>query len=385
MSSKIHMPLWFLDIIATEEKLGQLACEGQVVTDFSPEGGVFTLEEGEKKPLRYRICKGEAAPKGLLSSGWRQVWAGKKYYIAVHDDPEVSAVPDYRSWKTANRLTLIILFFIFCCTFGFCIGAVGGSGGTVLEKFPPFFTAMMILSGVSLLAMIYFFTVNRKLSKFNKELNLTGKGAIKTIPKENFIYTPEQEKQMLKSGEMIKKSPLGWFYAPDKAEETVEKMAREGWRFYRFDPLGTTFYYIKQDPCKLRFVVDYQNEATDEYFAAAIDDGWKLEFTSAVRMGSFIVWSKEYEEEVPEFYSDMDDKLRRARRTALALGIPMVLFAVFCIIFLFKFSQIVEEEDISEFIFFVAMYLAVAAEYSVFGTKAIGYYMRIKKKVKERL
>lgn len=383
MAIKKYMPLWFLDVIAAEEKLQKLSAEGLVVTDFSPLGGAVTLEEGEKKPLRYRICHGNAAPRGLLASGWRQVWAGKRYYIAAHDDPGIEAVPDYRSWKTANRLTMMIFFFIFCCAFGFCMGVVGGSDGAVLESFPPFFTSMMIVGSISLLAMIYFFTVNRKLAKYNKDLNLTGAGAIKTIPKENFIYTPEEEKQMLKSGKMIKKSPLGWFYAPDDAEKMVEKMAAEGWRFYRFNPLGTTFYFIKSDPCRLRFVVDFQNEATDEYFTAAADDGWKLEFTSAMRMGSFIVWSKEYEDEKPEFYSDSSDVVRRARRTALILGIPMVFFAIFCVAFI-VFVFVVDAEDFYEALFLAILYFIIGIEYSVFGVKAIGYYFRIKEKFKDK-
>ncbi|MCM1579422.1 MAG: DUF2812 domain-containing protein [Ruminococcus sp.] len=383
MAVKKYMPLWFLDVIAAEEKLQKFSAEGLQITDFSPFTGGVTLEEGEKKPIRCRICQGNAVPRGLLSSGWRQVWAGKKFYIAAHDDPQVEAVPDYRGWKTANRLVLLILFFIFCCTFGFCIGAVGGSDGRVLEDFPPLFTSMTILCGISLIASVYFFTVNRKLNKYNKDLNLTGAAGIKTIPEENFIYTKEQEKQMLKSGRMIKKSPLGWFYAPDKAEEMVEKMAAEGWKFYRFNTMGTDFYFVKSDPCKLRFVVDYQHEATDEYFSAALDDGWKLEFTSVVRMGSFIVWSKEYDEERPEFYSDPEDTIKRAKKTALVLGIPMVLFAIFCIIFIIMIF-LASADDLPETVAISVLYLILGVEYCAFGSKAIGYYFRIKEKYKDK-
>lgn len=380
------IPFWFFDVIKTECTLEKLSGEGLYVTGFSPVSGVFTLKEGEKRAVRYRICRGEAMPKGLTASGWRQAAAKGKYYIAVNDDPDISAVPDYRSWKTANRLVLFALFLLFCCTFGFCLGAVLGSDGLVLSEFHPEFAGAVIISLVTAVIFVYFFTVNRKLAKYEKNLGLTGVGAIKTIPKENFIYTPEEEKRMKKSGEMIQKTPIGWFYAPDKAEEMVEKMAREGFKFYRFNPLGTVFYFIKSEPCRLRFVVDYQNEASDEYFAAALDDGWKLEFTSAVRMGSFIVWSKQYceGEEVPEFYSDKADTVSRARRTALVMGFPMVVFAALFVVFAVTIPGMSGDTPDEVGIMLCIAYLIIAVEYSVFGIKSIGYYRRIRKKYSDK-
>lgn len=382
------MPLWFFDVIRTEKRLETLSVHGLAVTDFSPLTGVFTLEEGEKKQVRYRICKGQSMPKGLASSGWRLAAAKDKYYIAVNDDPDIKAVPDYRSWKTANRIILFALFLIMCFTFGYCLGATIGSEGEVLKELASHgeFIAYLTVSLVTLAIFIYFLTVNRKFVKYEKDLGLTGMGAIKTIPKENFTLTPEEEKKMLKSGEMIKKAPIGWFYAPDRAEEMVQDMAEKGWKFYRFNPMGTVFHFIKSDPCRLRFVVDYQNEASDEYFAAALDDGWKLEFTSAVRMGSFIVWSKEYAEgeEIPEFYSDKADSINRARRTALIMGFPMVLFAalfVFFAVSIFGMNGGIPD-DVG--IFLCIAYLIIAAEYSIFGIKSIGYYLRIRKKYKDK-
>lgn len=382
------IPFWFFDVIKTECTLEKLSGEGLYVTGFSPVSGVFTLKEGEKRAVRYRICRGEAMPKGLTASGWRQAAAKGKYYIAVNDDPDISAVPDYRSWKTANRAILFILFLIFCFTFGYCLGAMAGSEGEVLTELAAHgdFIAHLAVSLVTLAIFIYFLTVNRKFVKYEKDLGLTGVGAIKTIPKENFIYTPEEEKRMAKSGEMIKKVPIGWFYAPDKAEEMVEKMAREGFKFYRFNPLGTVFYFIKSEPCRLRFVVDYQNEASDEYFAAALDDGWKLEFTSAVRMGSFIIWSKEYGEgeDIPEFYSDKADTVSRARRTALVMGFPMVVFAALFVVFAVTIPGMNGGTPDEVGIMLCIAYLIIAAEYSVFGIKSIGYYRRIRKKYSDK-
>lgn len=381
---KKFFPLWFADIISTEEKLMKLSEKGIHLTDFSPLSGIFTFEEGEKKAERYRICpagsSGGEPPKGLISSGWEKVCGRKKYYVVKHSDINAENVPSYSKWKTANRVTLLIFFMIFCFFFGMLGGMLAAMSDNGSFDFGrPRFIISAAAAALMLIGIVIGLKGNRRLAKTDSDLNLGGK-VFKTIPKESFIYTPAEEKQMLKDGRMIKKVPLGWFYAPDKAEEMVEKMASEGWKFYRFNESGMIFYFVKSEPCRIKFVVDYQNEATEEYFLAAKDDGWKLEFTSITRIQSFIVWSKEYDgDDVPEFYTDTETILKRAKRMAFTFGIPMLIFAVLSVCFIFGMVP-----EISEDAFFAVMisviYAVIAVEFSVFGGKTVGFYIRMKKK-----
>lgn len=380
---KKFIPFWFWDVTVTEKKLAALHSSGHHLTAFSPLSGMFTFDEGEKNDVIYRICRlkncGGEAPKGVAANGWVSVCGSKNFYIAYNPDTQTKNIPSYKFWQTVNRVSIIVTMFVFCYFLGFLSGFGGSAverGRFVLENIE--FTSAAALEIILLILIICSWKANKNLSKKSADLGL--KGFVKTIPQENFIYSKEEEKQMLKSGQMIKKCPLGWFYAPDKAEKMVEEMALSGWKFYRFDEMGVTFFFIKSQPCHLKFVVDYQGEASDDYYLQGKDDGWKLEFTSIMRTMCFVVWSKEYteKEEGPEFYTDGTTMFKRAQRIAFTLGIPMMLFAIFSVVF----SVILSIND-PELIWLVPIYLLFAVEFGFFGSKTIGFYLRMRKKNKQ--
>lgn len=377
---KKFIPFWFWDVTVTEKKLAALHSLGYHLTAFSPLSGMFTFEEGEKSNVIYRICRlkncGGEAPKGVAANGWVSVCGSRNFYIAYNPDTETQNIPSYKFWQTANRVSILVIMFVFCYLLGYLSGFGGSAvegGRYVLEN--PGFVFAAAAEIILLILIICSWKANKNLSKKSADLGL--KGFVKTIPQENFIYSKEEEKQMLKSGQMIKRNPLGWFYAPDTAEKMVEEMARKGWKFYRFDEMGVTFYFIKSEPCNIKFVVDYQGEASDDYYLQGKDDGWKLEFTSIMRTMCFVVWSKEYseEEECPEFYTDGTTMLKRAQRMAFTLGIPMLIFAVIAAVFI----VILGIKD-PEMIWIVPIYLLVIVEFVYFSSKTIGFYLRMRKK-----
>ncbi len=381
---KKFFPFWFINVISTEEKLMKLSGNGLHLSDMSYYKGVFVFEEGEQKQERYRICPskgcGGEPPKGLAESGWERVCGGKNYYVVKNPDPDVKNVPAYDKWKTCNRLWLYGTYMLFC----FALGVIIGFFSNVLynDKTPtPCETAaIVILLTVTLIPMIILFKANRRLAKTDTDLGLGGK-VFKTVPKENILYTPEEEKQMLKDGRMMKKFLPGWFYAPDKTAEMVEKLALEGWKFYRFDEVGIGMYFIKSEPCHLIFVTDYQNEARDEYFTNAREDGWKLEFTSITRIQCLVVWTKEYAEgdEPPRFYSDMEEMLKYARRMAITFGLGF-FFLVAVIAFDISIYRDMYTESPFLAVFMPVMCVALMAELGFFGGKTLGFYIRTKKK-----
>ena len=384
---KKFFPLWYVDIIKTEQKLSRLSEKGLHMTGLSYFMGIFSFEKGKDRRERYRICPakgcGGEPPKGLAAGGWEKVCGGKNYYVVKNPDPDAENVPSYSKWKTYNRVSLYAAFMLFCFVLGllssFIMNALEALDAGELSLTSSDIIAFFLILTVGLLPMIRLFISNRRLAKTDTDLELKGK-VIKTIPEENFLYTPKEEKQMLKDGRMMKKFPIGWFYSPDRAEEMVEKLAAEGWKFYRFNQLGTVFYFVKSEPCKLKIVVDYQNEAKDEYFLNGKDDGWKLEFTSVSRLQCFVVWSKEYEgDEAPEFYSDGETKLKHARRMAYTFGTMLTLFAFMMIFSLSIMAIDFMTESMAMFVYIVLLFMLVMVECGVFASRAIGYYIRTKR------
>ncbi|MBP1547732.1 MAG: DUF2812 domain-containing protein [Oscillospiraceae bacterium] len=379
---KKFMPLWFFDVTVTEKKLSELHSKGHHLSGFSPLSGMFEFSDGGNENVIYRICRlkgcNGTAPKGVTANGWESVCGTRNFYIAKNSDTETENIPSYKFWQTLNRVIIFIVLLIFCYFLGFLMGFGGGRiehNGTVHDDMRFIFAAAVEL--ILLVITLFLWKANKNLSKKGTDLGLSG--FAKTIPGENLVYTKEEEKQMLKSGQMIKKAPLGWFYAPDKAEEMVERLAREGWKFYRFNEMGTVFYFIKSEPCKLKFVVDYQSEASDEYYLQSKDDGWKLEFTSMMRTMCFVVWSKEYtdSESEPEFYSDEANEMKLAKRMAFTLGIPMLVLGAAMLIFAIWIT--INKPKVAAIL---PAYALVFAEYTYFGSKATGFYLRTRKKHK---
>lgn len=323
------MPVWFADVVKTEERLSEYAAKGLMLSGFKP-WGRFEFSEAESVNLRFRICRSKRCsgkvPKKLTESGWTSISGSKNYYIAAIEKDKCEKLPSYSSWSNFYRIIMVVITFFMCYFVGFMFGfsaALMSGKETSSDKI-----AGAVIRAVILAVIVFAFVKICRSGKKIKDFSENSLDLDLTVPKENFLYTKEQEKQMLKSGEMIKKSPTAWYLDPVKIEKTVEEMAEKGWKFYRLSKWGTTFYYVKSEPCKIKFVVDYQNQATDEYFETAKSDGWKLEFTSFTRITSFCIWTKEYSaaEDEPEFYSDSESNVTRSRNLMLSL----VITAAFC-------------------------------------------------------
>ena len=163
----------------------------------------------------------------------------------------------------------------------------------------------------------------------------------------------------------------------------VEKMAQEGWKFYRFDKLGTEFYFIKSKPCKLRFVVDFQDEISDEYISITKEMGWKLHFASVTKVEGYCIWSKEYtdNDNVPELYSDYNTMSDFLKRRFYKMTIPSVLAVIIninLIILLLTDGEMTPPKITLCIISFI-----VIIEYGIFSVKSIIGYLKMKKRTKD--
>jgi hypothetical protein len=395
---KMFRPFYWLDITKTEAILSDKAKAGKHLKSVNFLLGIFKFEEGEPSEKSYVIrrspkCRGNA-PKKLISEGFSTVCGNKNNYAAVIDGKS-DVRPSYRSYRKMISIGKLICVILIFCAVGFLFGL-----GTAYEsrhnlpaddekylasfsEFSGMVKSDLIKSGVELVIGIACAAVLIRFGKKYDDLTGYDYDFKFTIPAENFRYTKAEEKQMLKDKTMIAKTKIGWFYSPDKGEEYVEKMEREGWNFYRFDKMGTTFYFVKGEPRKVRFVVDYQDDISDEYLSMNTEDGWKLQFKSVTKVGGYIMWLKEYysEEDEPQFYNDSESIRKRSKKLALIYGLTFLLvLAVYSILIYFFITT----DGLNNLWGITATVICavIEVEYGIFGFKSIAYYLRMRKKYK---
>lgn len=114
-----------------------------------------------------------------------------------------------------------------------------------------------------------------------------------------------------------------WWFAwdPDKIERFLEGMAAQGWHVISADRMLVNFVFVKGEPRRVRYCADYQRVTSSEYTQLLADDGWSLIQTGC----NWYIWSKPYETERPEIYTDTQSLIRR--NTGIMLP---VLALVFC-------------------------------------------------------
>ncbi len=380
-----HIPFWKMDVAKTEQKLAKFAEKGLLLNGFR--GNRFTFEKGEPAKLKYRIyfekkCGGEV-PKRILEKGWEKIAGSKHYYIVCTSADSQEAGPSTKNWVSYYRKLQIIYFFVISFISGMLISEISSVIDTPSEERP---MAAVILF---LIVIAMFLALLLRIHHSNKKLSADNPNSVKfdfTIPKENLVYTKEEEKAMLKSGEMMKKTKPFWICAPDKTAAMIEKYAMEGWRFYRFSKLADELFFVKAEPCHMKFVVDFLHEITNEYITLTREDGWKLEFTSIVRMDAYCIWSKTYAdgEDEPEIYSDRESAenankiyLKKMILPALICTIIMIAVPVSLGIMFALWERTPNIVDIC----FAVLCLIFVVQYGIFSVLSLGYYKRMKNKI----
>lgn len=110
-----------------------------------------------------------------------------------------------------------------------------------------------------------------------------------------------------------------WGWNPARIENYLEQMARQGWQTTSAYFAMMRFAFIRDEPKRVRYVMDYnfQNKIEDEYMAIAEDTGWELVGISS----GWILWRKEYKGKRPEFFTDSQSIIDRNRRQLTLLSI----------------------------------------------------------------
>ena len=107
----------------------------------------------------------------------------------------------------------------------------------------------------------------------------------------------------------------------EKVEKYLEEMAIKGWRLEKTSFLLMIFYFIKSQPRKTSFSVDYRNNEDKEYTAILEDTGWQCMGKSA----GWFLWRQDYTEHKPEIYTDKQSLIERSKRVLWILGFALTM------------------------------------------------------------
>lgn len=341
MIKRFFRPLWSYDVVKTENWLNSMSLDGYRLIRVNFKARIFTFESFPSQALFYRIvfqknCRGNA-PTNVLSSGWKADVTSRNYYIVHHDSssPDMAS-PSYSGMLDKNRtlkfiigilLLSLLLPLLLIVIFPYALIIV-------LFEMMGWVISLAILLVLIWMTYTYFklLETNRQLEQLcGEDLNLDF-----TIPRDERL-SEREEKEMLKTKQLVRRIRIAWTYEPDKTEKWLEAMESKGFNLYRLSRLGSTFYFMKGTPRRMKYSIDYQNKAQGQYFAINKEAGWKLVFTSPTRLMAQTIWSHEIPQggRTPEFYSDAELKIKQAKRFAVTyfcIFIPLCLVSIFMVI-----------------------------------------------------
>ena len=325
MTKKVFRPFWTFDVQGTEEWLSSMAAEGyhlQRVTGL----GSFIFIPGDREHLTFFINydkrQENLLPSTLQKDGWRQVFGRGKWSILANNKPVESIKTYPLRGDLLNRNNLIMYVTGFFAVTHFLSFFVLNLILLLFTNVPvniepsPFWSITIIFYGLVYYSFLKLYFANKKLAK-----------EISRHPGES----PNLEgTEASPPGKIIRRTKLGWMYAPDKLERWLEKMEEEGYNLHRTGWSGTVFYFLEGKPRRVKYCADFQYKADNSYFDIHKDAGWKEVLTRGAHLERWTIWSREYGdgEEEPRLYSSKSDLLKNARRVALtysAMFVPFIL------------------------------------------------------------
>ncbi|MBF4694157.1 DUF2812 domain-containing protein [Fusibacter ferrireducens] len=113
-----------------------------------------------------------------------------------------------------------------------------------------------------------------------------------------------------------------WGWQCDAFEAYLESMALKGWILERTTFAHTCLHFIKAEPTKIRYCVDYQNDIqlSQEYRHIMEDDHWQL----VNKLSGWYLWQKRYEAKRPSIFTDKQSLIERNSRLLIVALIATV-------------------------------------------------------------
>ncbi len=136
---------------------------------------------------------------------------------------------------------------------------------------------------------------------------------------------------------------LWWEWNPERIENWLEEMAREGWVLFQVDFASLRFKFIRGEVNQIRYCTDYQENPGDDYFKLFKDDGWELVWTGTL---GWYIWRKPYSGERPGIYTDKATIINKTKRSIRVTWI-ILLFYILLLLLIFVLGPVLNKiEDI---------------------------------------
>lgn len=396
MSKTIFRPFWSFDVVKTEKWLSEMHAGGYALKKVNFALRLFVFEKVQPAQMFYRIIfdkDAEGAAEIVIQDGaYDPVCCSKKFYILRTNQAAPAMSPSYDGFLKKNKTIGMVLGYVLLCSgfFYLPIALINGIMLIWVLSDPTYeaidWTGFLVGLPIFLLCFIPFIWIFLKLRKTNRELEKRCGDTLDlsfTLPKDTLISKSEINR-LSKSGQLIKRTKIAWQYAPDKIEIWLEKMAQNGYHLIKLSKLGFSFYFLKGEPRKSKFHIDYQNKTDPAYFNLNKESGWKLFFTSLSRFQNLSVWGQEYTEEPPMFYSDRESQIKHARNFALTYSLffyPVCILLAFTVI-----RNLILLNKISlewMFVLNTVLFIILILELGFFATRTVLYYFRVKKIAKD--
>lgn len=394
MIKKCFRPFWSYDVQATELWLAGMAGKGWhlVAVDFVKR--IFSFEKSEPKKAFYRIqyerLAEQAIPAGLANARWKKISFNSRWLILENDKSmnQVKTIPVRDRILRRNSIILYVtgmclfveillipLVFVFLI-FAFvdrAVRDVSGIIGLVVS-------ILLIPSNIFVIYTIIRLIIGNK--RLHNESSLRKRSV--SINSYRVAYDIKTGKRLTPDYKTIVRVRLAWIYSPDRTEQWLEKMSLCGFHLYELGFFGNSFYFIKGDSRKIKYCLDYQNYASDEYVSIHMQSGWRQIEIASWRLMKWTIWVKEYDGDVePAFYSTKSDQLKNARR--IALGYSLYFFPI-CILYIFLLVSQIRDDFLTGINWRFSILLSLMVlEFGSFAIRSVLYYFRLKKKVNREI
>lgn len=400
-------PFWSYDVLKTEQWLKAMNHKGYGLTKVSFKTRLFHFKRINPDNTNYLIVYDKGSngiPKRIKQeAGYEAVCYQKNYYVIKTTNEKTDYMPSYDQLLEKNQFikyvtgiillievmlfslpVLAVITSIMTGSFTIETGSNANIGPTSVVDFLLGVASIVFFIG-SILTQVWLIYTFFKLNIANKKLNKLCGETIElsfTIPT-NTILNKAHLRELKSKNLIIKKTRIGWFYSPDKFETWIEGMADKGCILLRMSKIGNSFYFLKADPKKMTFHVDFQKKNGPTYYKTNEESGWQLYFTSITRFYSISVWGQTYDDIKPSYYSDNESKLIHAKTFMksyiiwfLPLGIVYILMFAYAI---YKFFSIEFFRQNMWMVVTPVIFLLLGIEFLIFSYWLIKYYYRVKK------
>jgi hypothetical protein len=167
----------------------------------------------------------------------------------------------------------------------------------------------------------------------------------------------------------------------DKTAEWLEEMELNGYHLYRVSRVFGIFYFVKHPPRKIKVFIENIKHPDQAHVHQKTQEGWTLLYYSSY-IGEYqnLIWSKQYDDVVPEFNCDIKKALNRAKTVMLWNVIPsLVLLMVNLLIFV---AELLLNKRL--YFVFLSSLNPVLLSLLIFSpVQSTRYYLRLKKLQKQ--